>query len=475
MPLYVRILGIEAYGLMGFYLSLQAFFLVLDMGLSSTLNRELAISTDIDHGPAYKRDLVRTLEWLYWPMGAVIAIVVLLMSEPVAIHWLNPVKYGTAETARAIALMGLSTALQWPTALYSGGLRGLERQVSLNAMSSAFAVLRTFGSLSILLYVSPTLESFLWWQIGSAALQTALYRHALWKALPASPQPPDFRIGILHRIHRFTLGMAGIAVLSFLLMQSDRIILSTILPLDMFGYYTVAGTVAGALAIMIGPFFNALFPRYSALVGSGEIRQLSDLYHQSNQYVAVAVASVASVLAFFSTDVLMLWTQNSILAERSGDILSILVIGTGLNGIMHLPYALQLSYGWTRLALYQNIVAVAFVVPATWWAAHHYGGVGAALVWLGLNAGYIAIGIPIMHRRLLPEAMKRWYIEDILPPILASVFSAGVARLLIEVSENRLIGIITLGLIGLSTLVSAAIAAPHVRLRALAAWRAHFA
>ena len=41
VPLYIKFMGIESYGLVGIFVSLPALFGVLDMGLSTTLNREL--------------------------------------------------------------------------------------------------------------------------------------------------------------------------------------------------------------------------------------------------------------------------------------------------------------------------------------------------------------------------------------------------------------------------------------------------
>ena len=42
VPLYIKFMGIESYGLVGIFASLLALFGLLDMGLSTTLNRELA-------------------------------------------------------------------------------------------------------------------------------------------------------------------------------------------------------------------------------------------------------------------------------------------------------------------------------------------------------------------------------------------------------------------------------------------------
>jgi O-antigen/teichoic acid export membrane protein len=464
VPVYIRILGIEAYGLIGFFLSLQAFFLILDMGLAATINRELARCTHAGADADGKRDLVRTLEWVYWPTGLLIAVGVLALSGPIASHWLKPVSLSVNQAAHAITLMGLAAAMQWPFGLYAGGLRGLERQVALNGFNAFFATLRSVGAVGVILYYSPTLAAFLWWQVAVGALQTLASGGLLWRLLPTGTRVAAFRLERLIEQRAFALGMTGIVAVSFLLTQSDRIILSTLLPLTQFGYYTLASTVAFAMSAVVGPFFNALYPRFSGLVAAGDEKKLIELYHQSNQLVAVVVASVASVLSFFSYDVLLLWTHNLKIAQQSSPILSILVVGTALNGLMNLPYALQLAYGWTRLALYQNLVAVLIVVPSMWWLGHRFGGIGAATVWVALNLGYALMGIPLMHQKLLRQEMSAWYWHDVLPPTLTAVAVAGTLWLLVPVIPNGLQGITTISAIGAVTLGISLLATPTTRL-----------
>ena len=42
LPFYIRLMGAESYGIVGIFVSLQAIFSILDLGLSQTLNREMA-------------------------------------------------------------------------------------------------------------------------------------------------------------------------------------------------------------------------------------------------------------------------------------------------------------------------------------------------------------------------------------------------------------------------------------------------
>ena len=42
IPAYIKFMGMESYGLFGFYLVLQAMLQILDLGLSPTMTREIA-------------------------------------------------------------------------------------------------------------------------------------------------------------------------------------------------------------------------------------------------------------------------------------------------------------------------------------------------------------------------------------------------------------------------------------------------
>ena len=80
VPLYIHFLGIEAYGLIGIFAALLALFGLLDMGLSTTLNREIARLIVRNGNAREMRDLVRTLEIPYWAVGLLITIIVIVLS-----------------------------------------------------------------------------------------------------------------------------------------------------------------------------------------------------------------------------------------------------------------------------------------------------------------------------------------------------------------------------------------------------------
>lgn len=118
VPFYIKFLGIEAYGLIGFFLTLGAIFSLLDLGLGTTLNRKLA-QLSLHPGEAREmRDLLRTLEIIYWIIGIAIGIAVVALAPFIAGHWIKSQQLSADSVAQAVAMMGIAIACQWPLALY---------------------------------------------------------------------------------------------------------------------------------------------------------------------------------------------------------------------------------------------------------------------------------------------------------------------------------------------------------------------
>jgi O-antigen/teichoic acid export membrane protein len=432
VPLYIKFMGIEAYGLVGFSVTIQSLSSLLDMGLSSTLNRELAILSAQEGKQQESRDLVRTLEIIYWGATIVICSVVVAISPWLAESWIQSQQLSVDSVRIAIALMGVVIACQFPSSLYAGGLLGLQRQVLLNSITVTMATLRGIGMILILWLVSPTIQAFFIWQAFVSLLQTLIIAAYLWRSLPKTQSRSRFRQDLWLGIWRFAAGMTGISLVSLILMQTDKIILSKMLTLEDFGYYNLAGTVASGVTIVIAPIFTSVFPRFSELVSQGEEKKLADLYHKSCQLLGVLVLPICVTLSLFAQDILLLWTGNPVIAEKAHLIVTLLTIGTSLNGLMNVPYALQLAYGWTKLALYINIVAIAMLIPSLFWLTSKYGSIGAASVWAILNSSYILIGIRFMHLRLLKGELNRWYCQDILRPLFGALLSGGIMLLIFK-------------------------------------------
>jgi O-antigen/teichoic acid export membrane protein len=462
LPLYVRFLGIEAYGLIGVFASLMALFSVFDMGLSTTLSKELARLTAGSGSEKEARDLVRTLELIYWGVGILIGIAVATAAPFIAHYWVNAEGIALTTLEHTIATMGLVIALQWPISLYSGGLGGLQRQILLNSVRIAGSTLQAGGAILVLWLWSPTILAYFIWQIFAGALFTAVLSWCLWNSLP-SAGPVAFRESLLTKNWRFAGGMMGITLLVTVLTQTDKIILSKMLTLEAFGYYSLATVIASALTYISNPIFSALFPRFSQALSSDGSTDVAQLYHKGCQLMALLILPIGIFAALFSKELLLLWFGSGPTAMQTYLLARLLIIGATLNALVALPYAFQLASGWTGLVLRVNLVSVVFFVPSLIWLVDRYGAVGAALAWIGLNASYFLCVVPFMHRRLLRDNMGRWYLIDVGLPAALSIGMGIAARFAMPSELTSYMALLWIVLTFALTVVCVTLAMPYTR------------
>jgi O-antigen/teichoic acid export membrane protein len=437
VPFYVQLMGIEAYALVGFHMLLLAVLQVFDVGLTTALNREMARRIVNGSEAEAMRNLARTLEGLYWIAGVLVGGAIALLAPYIVEHWVNPESLSRSQVISAISLMGALVALQWPLSLYQNGLLGLQRQVRLSVLRVIFASTSGVGAVLALSLISADIVTFFRWQGIVMAANVTATAIAFRTALPASARPPRIDPGLALRSGRFAAGVAVISLFAMLLTQMDKLVLSKLATLESFGHYVLAGTVASGLSLFVTPLYSAVFPRLSSLVATGDENGVRALYHASSQLLAVLAVPCAAVLALFSFEVLAAWTGDAAMASRSAPILALLAVGSALNGLMHLPYALQLAHGWTRIGVVLTVGQVALFLPLLVLSVQRFGAVGAAAIWMALNAFYLAIGLPWTHRRLLRGDASRWIVFDVGLPAAGAMAAGIVGRLLMPEDLDR--------------------------------------
>jgi O-antigen/teichoic acid export membrane protein len=463
IPIYIYFVGIESWGLIGIFAMLQTMSGILDLGMSNTLNREMARLSALQRQEQEMRNLVRTLEVIYWSIAILVGIIITALSPFIAHHWVKPGQLSPKSIEQAFLMMGLAIALQMPAGFYSGGLMGLQRQVLLNAIIVSVSALRSVGAGLILWLVSPTIQAYFLWQIVVSVINIFFVATFLKRRLRFGSNKAVFQKQLLKGVWKFSAGMSGITILAIILTQMDKVILSKMLSLEMFGYYVLASMVAMSLGCLFIPVFNSIYPRLTQLVSINDQDELKRLYHESSQFVAVLVLPVAVVVALFSYEILLLWTQNPTTAQKTHLLVSILICGTALNGLMHLPYALQLAFGWTSLSFFKSMIFTVLLVPLIIYATVHYGAVGAACIWVILNMSSIVFEIPIMHIRLLRKEKWRWYLQDVCLPLVVCVFIAGAGRIFIREPMSQYMMLLYLIIILVLTVGTTAIITPVTR------------
>lgn len=416
VPFYLKYLGIEAYGLIGFFVTTQSLLQLLDLGMAPTINREVArCSVAGDMKEAGK--LLHTLAVVYWVMAIAIAVLILVLAPFISEYWLQSRQLPQETVAHAVMLIGLVVACRWPIGLYQGALIGAQRLTVSSAINMMMVTIGSVGAISVLAFVSPTIEAFFIWQACVGLVYAVTMRLAAWRIL-GKTKHTRFDFDKLKSVWRFTAGMSGIGLTGLIFTQMDKVILSKMLGLEEFGHYMLATVVVSSLYVLIMPVFNVIYPRFSAFVVIGDTDKLINLYRMGTRLLVSTTFPIAMVLAVFGNELVQIWIGNAAIASSVAPVIAMLAIGSALHGSMHFPYALQLAYGMTRLPLTINAILMIVLVPLIIYFASTYGALGAAFAWLVLHLLYLLLGTWLTHRRLLKGVGAIWLLQDVGAPMV---------------------------------------------------------
>jgi O-antigen/teichoic acid export membrane protein len=220
--------------------------------------------------------------------------------------------------------------------------------------------------------------------------------------------------------------------------------------------------MATVTSLVVAPVNMAMFPRFSQLVSLKEHGALSHLYHLACQLISVGIMPIVAVTVLFAPEILMAWTGDPAIVEGASLLLALLIIANGMNGLVNMPYTLQLSFGWTTLAFYANIVGLLVLVPVLVILAGPLGGIAGALFWMTVNVGYILVNVSIMHTRILVGEAAHWYLQDLGLPLIGAFVAAGSVRLLYH-GGTRVADLSVVLLAGLLAVTAAMLMAPLIR------------
>jgi O-antigen/teichoic acid export membrane protein len=437
-PVYIHLLGVEAYGLVGFQWALQAIVSLLDFGMAVAVNRELARLTASQETEHHARVVMRTAEIALWTMAAVVALAFIALAPLIGERWFTMHELSPQTVTTSLRMMGVVAALRLPLGTYNAGLLGLQRHTLLNSVIAASVSVRAAGSILLLLFVARDVRLVFAWEAVSTLLHTAAAALALHMVLPHALAKTRFDFSTLREAWRFARGVSVGLILGTLVYQCDRLAVSRLLPLSVFGHYTVGALLAGVVLMAVAPVQTTMFPRFSQIVALGNRDELALAYHRSSQTVAAMLLPMVCVFCFFGREVILLWTRDAAVAEGARWLAALLVCGAASNALTGIPYSLQLAHGWTGLTARLNAIAVVVMVPVIIVATMRFGAIGAAASFLIVNFSLLLAGIILTHSRLLPGHLGRWLVRDAGPPAVAALLVCGVARLWIETGDRWL-------------------------------------
>jgi len=413
MPIYLRCLGAESFGLVGFFAMSQSWLMLLDLGLTPTLSRQMACYKAGLLTGHELRKLLRTLEGFFGSLAFTTMMVGGCASSWLAMHWLKLEHLQFGEVGLCIFMMVIIAGFRWISGLYRSGLIGLEYQTLTNGIMATVATFKFVGVLPLLLFVSTKPILFFSYQAAIAIIESGIYSSLLYKRLEPISYSTKPSLQALKSVLPFAGSVAFTSVIWVVIMNLDKLLLSHFLPLREYGYFSVAIVVAGGIILLISPISQVIQPRLTILYAQEKRSQAIELFREVSQFISGLMAAVSVNVAVFSEPLLFAWTGDREVSLHAAPILFWYALGNGVVGVLTLPYLFQYATGNLRLHVIGSIIFSCIQIPAIAYTAWAFGAIGTGIVWFGSNFVSLLLWVPFVFQRYLKGMFLDWFVRDI--------------------------------------------------------------
>lgn len=420
LPIYIKYMGPEAYGLVGFFAMLQGLFNLLDFGLTPTISRQTAqYNAGVETALNFRR-LFRALSLIFTVIAILGGSALYILDNYIATHWLKLDNLNIDDVLFCLEVMAICVALRWMTGLYRGVISGFEHIVWLSIVNSIIATLRFPGVLLYMYYFGFTIKSFFVFQLIIALIEfLVLSVKSFWLLPKISTQEfIGWSIKPVKPLLGFALTIAVTSSIWVLVTQLDKLVLSGILPLSDYGYFTLAVLVAGGVLQLSAPISSPIMPRLARLHAEAKYKQMVQTYLDATQFIAIIVVTSGIVLAGLAKPVLYAWTGDMDLTIKTAPVLMLYALGNALLSLVAFPYYLQYAKGNLKYHFIGNLLLIIALIPSIIWAAKKYGAVGAGWIWLITQAIYLIFWVSYVHSKIEPNINLAWF-KSFLPSLIS--------------------------------------------------------
>lgn len=398
-------LGGDALGIIYFVVAVNAALgSVMGMGMNETTVRE--VSSHLKSEPEYVRKLLRMEGMFYWGAYVILAACLYLAAPWLVHEWINLKTLDPHTAIRVMRLLGIAGFLALPRSFYVSILRGLERMEFNNIIDVSASAAQQIGTL-VILFTGGGLLYVVYWMAACYGFAILAYVPTCAHFFSWGAMLPGFVSGVISRNISYTSHMAMISLLAMIHMQSDKAIVSKLLPLTLFGLYTVAYGAVSKAATLTGAVFQGSFPHLSGLYNAHDRAAMMTQYRKLQDLVCFATVPLFAALIFAEKPLFQL-LFNAAAARTLLLPVAFLCVGFFMNGALTIPYAVSLAVGRPDIASRSNLYAVFIVLPTSVVLVYYFGLSGAALSWICYHIYAYSYALPRICSECLECHTRAW-------------------------------------------------------------------
>ena len=413
-----RQLGADAFGLILFAQTAGYVLMgVFDLGIATTNVREVAAHFSTDR--AYVVDLLRTGALMYWGAYAGLSIALVLAAPLLITHWINLRSIDPGSATLLVQILGAGALLTLPRSLYASFFRGLQAMGVTNLIEAGALALQQLGIILILAR-GGSVFAVAGWFSATYLLSVIAYVLMSSRVVPWRALLPSYSASVVRRNLSFSLQMMSNSALAMVHGQTDKVLISKLMPISALGTYGFAATLAAGVARATSSIVLAAFPSFSDLFHRTDHGTLMAQYRKVHGLVVYGTAPLFAALTFAGLP-LLTYVFGAPIGRQIAAPLALLCVGWYFNATLSAPYVLSVAVGRPDIAARQNLLALFLVLPVATILVLWLGLVGAAMAWIAYHLFAYGYGLPRICRECLKLPLRSWWAQMLRPMVLIAV------------------------------------------------------
>lgn len=395
MPILIKTLGLEKFGLLTLIWAFVSYFGLLDMGIGRALTQHMSVALAKKKFDIIGR-LVTTASILTAGLGIAAGILIAL-SAKLVVYQIDSINdkqevinalYGVAATMPAIIL----------TANFRGILEARHAFGIINLIRLPMGVFTFLGPWLVVMVGCYRLDVITFVLAGGRIVACVVHGYYAWKLLPANRGTLSWCPNHLGPLCKSGGWLSVSNIVGPFMGYVDRFIIGILISPTAVSYYVTPQELITKLWIIPGALTSVLFPTFAAQ-GVPDNSENNTLFNNSLKVLFLVLFPIVLVLFVFAHPILASWL-NPDFADHSAYLLKIFAIGILINCLAHIPYTLIQGLGMPKTVAVIHLIELPFFILLLWWLTIEFALVGAAFAWL-LRITFDAILMFWFSRKLL--------------------------------------------------------------------------
>jgi len=306
VPIIIKFVGVEGYGVWIMIQTLLAYASVTDMGLSAAIIKYTAEYEGIGNHVKI-RQIFNTLFVVYAFLCLILFLIVFLCKGLIVDSLIKPVHIPKETVSFALIISMLVFVVNMSFSVYPSFLNGLQRMDVTNKIDSITSIIK-FCLTILFLYLGGGIKGLALAGGVSCIITIIMYIYTSKRiASYLTFNPFLFNFNTLKEIWGFSIYSAMSNLTLLIALQMDKLIINYFLGVNSLAFYDIAHRIVYFMWGLCGSFMVPIMPAISKVHASGEIEKLQEIFRTIFKYLALIVCPLFLFLFVFANRLILAW------------------------------------------------------------------------------------------------------------------------------------------------------------------------